>query len=81
MMDDGIQLRQHDDDRQDIQEYSMPDSIPKNIVLVPKPSKENVVHAHINTHAHNTILHKHNKKLMNTNLIANILIHSIQTIS
>ena len=31
MMDDVIQLRQHNDDRQDIQEYSMPDSIPKNI--------------------------------------------------
>ena len=29
MMDDVIQLRQHDDDRQEIQEYSMPDSILK----------------------------------------------------
>ena len=47
MMEDVIQLRQHDDDRQDIQEYSIPDSIPKNIATVPKPDKEDVVHAHI----------------------------------
>ena len=72
MMDNVIQLKQHDDDRQDKQEYSMPDSIPKNIASVPKPSKDDVVHAHIKWFhprtTNTTILHKHSKKLMNTNL-------------
>ena len=45
-MDDIIQLRLNDD-RQDLQEYTLPDSIPKNIASVPKPSKEEVVQAHI----------------------------------
>ena len=46
MMDDVIRLRLKDD-RQDLQEYTLPDSIPRNIASIPKPSKEEVVQAHI----------------------------------
>ena len=46
MMDDVIQLR-ISDNRHDMQEYNLPDSIPKNIASVQKPSKEDVIQAHI----------------------------------
>ena len=46
MMDDVIQLRLQDN-RQDIQEYSVPDSIFKNIAPVPKPAKEDTIQEHI----------------------------------
>ena len=45
MMDDVIQLRLQDN-RQGIQEYSVPDSIPKNIAPVPKPAKEDAISKH-----------------------------------
>ena len=45
MLDDVIKLRLSD--RQDIQEYTLPDSIPKNIAPVQRPSKDDVVQAHI----------------------------------
>ena len=46
MMGDVIQLRLQDN-RQDIQEYNVPDSIPKNIASTPKPAKEDTIQAHI----------------------------------
>ena len=45
MLDDVIKLRLSD--RQDIQEYTLPDSIPKNIAPVQRPSKEEAIQAHI----------------------------------
>ena len=58
MMDDVIQL-QLQDNRQDIQKYSVPDSIPKNIAPVPKPAKEDIIQAHI-THFHTSANNKYN---------------------
>ena len=45
-MDDVIQLR-ISDSRQDMQEFNLPDSIPKNIASMHKPSKEDVIQARI----------------------------------
>ena len=59
MMNDVIQLRLRDD-RQDIQEYSVPDSIPKNIATVPKPAKEDTIQAHI-TRFHTSTSNNDNK--------------------
>ena len=55
MMDDVIQLR-ISDNRHDMQEYNLPDSIPKNIASVQKPSKEDVIQAHITRFKHTQLI-------------------------
>ena len=55
MMDDVIQLR-ISDNRHDMQEYNLPDSISKNIVSIQKPSKEDVIQAHITRFKHTQLI-------------------------
>ena len=46
MMDDVLRLRQTHS-RQDLTDYQLPDTIPRNIALTERPPKQQVLDAHI----------------------------------